>query len=184
MAKLTSLKLSFSPSIPQPQIAFLTAQIWKILFALSPSAPQPQAAKKPSVNWSLPFLTDSFQYLLPPQPRPSRLALQIMTLVFPPSFSSTQMYSPFINCCSGLIPPLLKCPHLSSENTRITWRLAAHSILFPLPCFQPFFSVPRFPQTPSGFFTLYRISFPSNAFQSTCYLPGCMQLSEYSLISP
>lgn len=110
IAKLISLKLSFSPSIPQPQISFLTAPIKKILFVLSPSAPPPhprsQAAKKP-VNWSLHFLTGSFQCLLSPQPRPSRLALQIMTLVFPPSFSSTQMYWPSRNCCSGLIPPLL-----------------------------------------------------------------------------
>lgn len=68
-----------------------------------------------------------------------------MTLVFPPSFSSTQMFWLSKNCCSGLIPPLLKRLHLSSENTRITLRL---------PCFQPFFSV-RFPQTPSsGVFTL------------------------------
>lgn len=52
------------------------------------------------------------------------------------------------SCCSDLLPPLLKRLHLSSKNIRITRRLAALSILFPLPCFQPFFSVPAFPKLP------------------------------------
>lgn len=56
MAKLTSLKLSFSPSIPQPQISFLTAQIKKILFALSPSAPSHRQQRSHQLIGAFSFL--------------------------------------------------------------------------------------------------------------------------------
>lgn len=140
------------------------AQIKKILFALSSSAPQPHLAKKPSINWSLPFLTGSFRCLQPPQTRPSRLALQIMTLVFPPSFfSSTQMYWPSRNHCSGL-PSTVRiiCSFLRKHKKNLEARLPGlcHSAaLCPTSLLLPPTSSSSFSKLPP-LASLHSISFP------------------------